>query len=134
VADIRAVRGNRPQRGDVVMVLYDKSPGLFVKRVVGVEGDEVSDLGGRLEVNKSPVGLVISACGTPAAQRTADYQPPQMSRYFACLSIMISSLAITSTTALTADILQPSTKAGLGDALCTFYWSATPNRIGCAIK
>jgi signal peptidase I len=134
VADIRAFRGNRPQRGDVVMVLYDKSPGLFVKRVVGIEGDEMSDLGGRLEVNKSPVELVTSACGTPATRRTSDYQPPPDVPLFRVPEHHIFVVGDNLDNSFDSRYFGALDESRLRGRPLYLYWSATPNRIGCAIK
>ncbi len=48
--------GTAPQRGDVMVFRYPPRPSLdYIKRVVGVPGDEVSYLNKRLTVNGKPV-------------------------------------------------------------------------------
>ena len=48
--------GNAPQRGDVMVFRYPPQPNMdYIKRVVGVPGDEVAYLNKRLSVNGQPV-------------------------------------------------------------------------------
>jgi signal peptidase I len=49
-------RGQQPQRGDVMVFRYPPKPSLdYIKRVVGVPGDEVAYLNKRLTINGKPV-------------------------------------------------------------------------------
>ncbi len=48
--------GNQPQRGDVMVFRYPPKPTLdYIKRVVGVPGDEVAYINKRLSINGKPV-------------------------------------------------------------------------------
>ncbi len=48
--------GDQPDRGDVVVFRYAREPWRdFVKRVIGVAGDQVSISGGRVYVNDQPL-------------------------------------------------------------------------------
>ncbi len=50
--------GTTPQRGDVMVFRYPPKPSLdYIKRVVGVPGDEVSYLNKRLTINGQPVDI-----------------------------------------------------------------------------
>ncbi len=52
VANIKITDGTPPQRGDVMVFRYPPKPSLdYIKRVVGVPGDEVAYLNKRLTVN-----------------------------------------------------------------------------------
>ena len=53
-------RGRSPQRGDIV-VFYPprRERGYYVKRVIGLPGDELAYLGGRLEINGEPAGYAL---------------------------------------------------------------------------
>ena len=56
VANTRLTEGNAPQRGDVMVFRYPPKPSFdYIKRVVGVPGDEVAYLNKRLSVNGQPV-------------------------------------------------------------------------------
>jgi signal peptidase I len=56
VLNTRITDGNAPQRGDVMVFRYPPKPSLdYIKRVVGVPGDEVAYLNKRLSVNGQPV-------------------------------------------------------------------------------
>ncbi|KQP03037.1 signal peptidase I [Pseudorhodoferax sp. Leaf265] len=56
VINTKITEGNPLQRGDVVVFRYPPKPSLdYIKRVVGVPGDEVAYLNKRLTVNGQPV-------------------------------------------------------------------------------
>ena len=56
VINSRITEGTPPARGDVMVFRYPPKPSLdYIKRVVGVPGDEVSYLNKRLAVNGQPV-------------------------------------------------------------------------------
>ena len=56
VINTRITEGTAPARGDVMVFRYPPRPSLdYIKRVVGVPGDEVSYLNKRLTINGQPV-------------------------------------------------------------------------------
>lgn len=56
VLNTKITEGNKPQRGDVMVFRYPPKPSLdYIKRVVGVPGDEVAYLNKRLTINGQPV-------------------------------------------------------------------------------
>jgi signal peptidase I len=56
VVNIKLTAGTPPQRGDVMVFRYPPKPSLdYIKRVVGVPGDEVAYLNKRLTINGQPV-------------------------------------------------------------------------------
>ena len=56
VLNTKITDGNAPQRGDVMVFRYPPKPSLdYIKRVVGVPGDEVAYLNKRLTINGQPV-------------------------------------------------------------------------------
>ncbi|MEG0052716.1 MAG: signal peptidase I [Comamonas sp.] len=56
VINKKIIEGNSPQRGDVMVFRYPPQPNLdYIKRVVGVPGDEVAYLNKRLTINGTPV-------------------------------------------------------------------------------
>ena len=58
VINTKLTEGTPPQRGDVMVFRYPPKPSLdYIKRVVGVPGDEVSYLNKRLTVNGAPVEI-----------------------------------------------------------------------------
>ena len=58
VANLKVIPNNDPQRGDVIVFRYPPDPRLdYIKRVVGVPGDEVEWINQRLSVNGQPVAL-----------------------------------------------------------------------------
>jgi signal peptidase I len=73
VLNTRLTQGTPPQRGDVMVFRYPPKPSLdYIKRVVGVPGDEVAYLNKRLTVNGKPVEM----------KRLPDYFDPDAMRYF----------------------------------------------------
>lgn len=56
VINTKIVANNEPQRGDVMVFRYPPQPSLdYIKRVIGVPGDEVAYLNKQLTVNGKPV-------------------------------------------------------------------------------
>jgi signal peptidase I len=56
VINKKIIEGGTPQRGDVMVFRYPPQPTLdYIKRVVGVPGDEVAYLNKRLTINGKPV-------------------------------------------------------------------------------
>ena len=56
VLNTKLTQGNAPQRGDVMVFRYPPKPSLdYIKRVVGVPGDEVAYLNKRLTINGKPL-------------------------------------------------------------------------------
>jgi signal peptidase I len=56
VLNTKVIEGNKPQRGDVMVFRYPPRPSQdYIKRVVGVPGDEVAYLNNRLTINGKPV-------------------------------------------------------------------------------
>ena len=56
VVHVKVLENNSPQRGDVMVFRYPPKPSLdYIKRVVGVPGDEVGYLNKKLTVNGKPV-------------------------------------------------------------------------------
>ena len=59
VINIKVTEGNKPQRGDVMVFRYPPKPSLdYIKRVVGVPGDEVAYLNKQLTINGQPVPTI----------------------------------------------------------------------------
>ena len=56
MVNIQLTEGHAPQRGDVMVFRYPPKPSLdYIKRVVGVPGDEVAYLDKKLAINGQPV-------------------------------------------------------------------------------
>lgn len=73
VLHTRLTEGTAPKRGDVMVFRYPPKPTLdYIKRVVGVPGDEVAYLNKKLTINGKPVEQV----------RLQDYFDPDAMRYF----------------------------------------------------
>jgi signal peptidase I len=73
VLNTRLTEGTAPKRGDVMVFRYPPKPTLdYIKRVVGVPGDEVAYLNKKLTINGRPVPTT----------RLPDYFDPDAMRYF----------------------------------------------------
>ena len=60
VINIKVLDNNSPQRGDVMVFRYPPKPSLdYIKRVVGLPGDEVAYLNKKLTVNGKPLSKTV---------------------------------------------------------------------------
>jgi signal peptidase I len=73
VVNVKLTEGNAPQRGDVMVFRYPPEPNKdYIKRVVGIPGDEVAYLNKQLTVNGKPV----------PKSAMPEYFDPDTMRYF----------------------------------------------------
>ncbi|MFO1218953.1 MAG: signal peptidase I [Burkholderiaceae bacterium] len=74
VVNKKILQNNDPQRGDVVVFRYPVDPRVdYIKRVVGVPGDEVAYLNQRLTINGKPVD--VQAMGDYYDEDSLRYAP-----------------------------------------------------------
>jgi signal peptidase I len=60
VINLKVTEGNKPERGDVMVFRYPPKPSLdYIKRVVGVPGDEVAYLNKKLTINGKPAPKAV---------------------------------------------------------------------------
>jgi len=133
IADVKAFRSRAPQRGEVVLFLFDREKALHVKRVIAVGGDQISNSKGKILVNGSPIDVPGSACGT-ANETSSNYQ----------LAGEIHELHVPEHQVfLIGDNLDNSYDSRFYGAVeesivrgkpLYLYWSSTTARIGCVIE
>ncbi|MEZ5891731.1 MAG: signal peptidase I [Parvularculaceae bacterium] len=77
----RILEGSKPQRGDIVVFKNEKDGNKdYIKRVIGLPGDEIQMIGGRLHINGAPVKKefisnepgVCDGYGAPTYRETLD--------------------------------------------------------------
>ena len=72
VINKKIIANNDPQRGDVMVFRYPPDPSIdYIKRVVGVPGDEVAYLNQKLTINGQPVELQPQGRATTTRTRCA---------------------------------------------------------------
>ena len=80
IADMDAYLKNAPQRGDVILLDFHSAHGpLFIKRIVGVSGDIVSEKDGKIQVNGKPFWGpgVPQVCGKPKDESLTRGEEPR---------------------------------------------------------
>jgi len=133
LTDVKAFRWQRPQRGDVVMFLFDRENALHVKRVVAVAGDEVL-MQGSLLVNGSPAELPTSSCGDSIIRTSSDFQPPPDIRNLRVPPNRLFVVGDDLNNSYDSRFYGAIDASRLRGKPLYLYWSRKTARIGCAVK
>jgi signal peptidase I len=126
-----------PRRGDIIMMSQSLSAQLYIKRVIGVEGDVVSGPDGKIQVNGKP--LTNGNFPEPCGKVTRESSPDQESVRFEPVKVPAASFFVI------GDNLTNSYDSRFGGfGLVTaqqvkgrpvfIYWSRTKGRMGCHIR
>jgi signal peptidase I len=89
VVNTKILSNNEPQRGDVMVFRYPPQPSLdYIKRVVGVPGDEVAYLNKQLSINGQPVPKVglPDFFDTTSLQYSPQFQEMQSGKTYGTLN------------------------------------------------
>ena len=90
VINKKIVANNDPQRGDVMVFRYPPDPSIdYIKRVVGVPGDEVAYLNKKLTINGQPVARAAAAATSTTRTRCATAAVPREAGRRASTSILV---------------------------------------------
>jgi signal peptidase I len=137
VADMAAFAHSTPKRGDVIMFDFQSAHGpKFIKRVVGIEGDVVSEKEGLILVNGTPFPNPSSSdiCGNPPAAFSRGEAPK-----FSATAVPASSFFVVGDNSGNS---YDSRIDGFGFVKINevkgrpvyIYWSPHKSRIGCRIR
>ncbi len=137
-ADMDAFIRNAPKRGDVILLDFHSAHGpLFIKRIVGVAGDIVSEKDGKIEANGKPFwgpGLP-QVCGKPKVESITEGEGPR----FDAVSVPVSSYFIAGDNSSNSyDSRIPGFGLATPDQIkgrpLHIYWSTEKSRIGCPVR
>lgn len=138
VVDVRAFRTNRPKRGDVIAFDFQgQHQPLFVKRIVGVEGDVVSEKNGAVFVNGNPYtpNEATRHCGrTPTATGFNREEPRFSPVTVPPGSFFVMGDNTTNSFDSRFEGFGFVTLNQIAGKLMYMYWSPERTRIGCAIE
>jgi signal peptidase I len=134
IADVRGFRSQEPQRGEVVMFLFDRESTLHVKRVVAAGGDEVANTQADLVVNGSPVRLPTSACGTSIVRTSSELQPSANVRKLRIPSKQFFVVGDDLGNSYDSRFYGAIDASRLRGKPIYVYWSQKTGRIGCTIR
>jgi signal peptidase I len=137
VANMDAFIESGPGRADVIMMKHEASDALFIKRIIGVEGDSISTTEGHILVNGQPLAKPRAprGCGNTAGSSSTKEEPV----FFDPVEVPTSSFFVV------GDNLPNSYDSriqGFGFVTASqvrgrplfIYWSPISSRIGCPIR
>ncbi len=138
IADMDAFISNAPQGGDVVMFAFHSAHGpLFIKRVVGIPGDVVSERDGAILVNEKPFTELSRSqiCGKLQNDYSAKGELPR----FDPMRVPASSFFVVGDNSPHSyDSRFPEFGLVTSDQIkgrpLYIYWSKSTARIGCAVR
>jgi signal peptidase I len=138
VADMDAYLKTAPQRGDLIMFDFQTKHGpLFIKRIIGVGGDTVSEKDGTILINGNPLarGASSQVCG----KRTGESSPTEALPQFERVTVPPASFFVVGdNSANSYDSRIPGFEFVTSDQVkgrpVYIYWSPDRSRIGCAIR
>jgi signal peptidase I len=138
VADMDAFIEHAPQRGDVILLDFQSMHGpLYIKRVVGLAGDVVSERNGTILVNGKPFATYIlpQDCTNSKDVSLAQGEEPR----FNPVSVPASSFFVVGDNSSNSyDSRIPGFGLATPDQVkgrpLYIYWSTDKSRIGCVIR
>lgn len=137
-ADMDAFVGNAPKRGDVILLDFHSAHGpLFIKRIVGVPGDIVSEKDGKIQVNGKPFwGLGLPrVCGKPKDESLTRGEEP---RFDPVVVPELSFFVVGDNSSNSNDSRIPgfglATPNQIKGRPLHIYWSNEKSRIGCSVR
>jgi signal peptidase I len=138
VADMDAFLRDAPQRGDVILLDFHSVRGpLFIKRVVGIAGDIVSERDGTILVNGRPFKehALPQVCGKPKVESLTRGEEPR----FDPVSVPAASFFVIGDNSPNSyDTRIPGFGLATSDQIkgrpLHIYWSTDKSRIGCPIR
>ncbi len=136
VADLGAYRSKSPERGDLVLLQHKSSPGLFIKRVVGLPGDMVGPgPNGTILVNGKTL-IFPEVCGTPVQQKKYDPADYSMfkSRRVPGGTFFVAGDSLGNSFDSRIPEFGPVVLGDVRGKPIFLYWSPSRSRIGCTIR
>ncbi len=138
VADMDAFLKNAPQRGDIILFDFHSVHGpLFIKRIVGIPGDVVSERDGTILANGKPFGEhgLPQVCENRKDESLTQGEKPR----FGPVSVPESSFFVIGDNSPNSyDSRIPGFGLVTADQIkgrpVHIYWSSDTSRIGCSIR
>ncbi len=138
LGDMNAYLKTAPKRGDLIMFDFQTKRGpLFIKRIVGVGGDTVSEKDGTILINGKPLarGASSQVCGKP----TGESSPTDGLPRFQPVTVPTASFFVVGdNSANSYDSRIPGFGFVTPDQVkgrpVYIYWSPDSSRIGCAVR
>ena len=137
VANRTAFANSSPGRGDIIMMKHASNAALFIKRVIGIEGDLVTQTQGNVFVNGQPVAMpqYRSGCGERSAQSLLNdsqflFQPMKVPAH----SFFVVGDNLTNSYDSRIEGFGFVDQSQLRGKPLFIYWSWTRSRIGCQLQ
>jgi len=138
VADMDAFLKNAPQRGDIILLDFHSAHGPFyIKRIVGIAGDIVSERDGTVLVNGKPIKDHghSQVCGKPKEESPTRGEEPLFDPVIVPES---SFFVVGDNSSNSYDSRIPGFGLATPDQIkgrpLHIYWSTDTSRIGCAVR
>jgi signal peptidase I len=134
MADMNGYSSKQAKRGDIVLLARPGQEAFYIKRIIGLPGDTVSQEGKQLLVNDQPASAPPETCGTPIHGKSAESEPEFTRQAVPPNEFFVIGDNLPNSFDSRISSFGPVTASEIRGKPLFLYWSPGKRRIGCAVR